>query len=271
MASAAQLQYQCHAFSSCPSSLTRSCVVRTSLPQHLLSGKHVDSTASVKIGLSGTATDDEDDRSRPNIVVIKTHEDYVNFLEEDDRLCVVKFYATWCKSCQRFGLKYRHLARDEGDHIIGTEAEDSIAVTHTGEVRFAEIEYASSAKLCKTLKVKKLPTVHMYRKGKGKLADMTCKPSLFHLVVDELHRLMEDPEAETSVVEVKLKGTLKKGPDVESSKLAPEIETNNVRNDGNVTSTSFDSLANEIKPFLGKKGEKVEAKKEKSPWFPFTF
>jgi len=82
---------------------------------------------------------------------------------------------------------------------------------------------------------------------------------------------MEDPEAETSVVEVKLKGTLKKGPDVESSKLAPEIETNNVRNDGNVTSTSFDSLANEIKPFLGKKGEKVEAKKEKSPWFPFTF
>ena len=74
-------------------------------------------------------------------------------------LLLYRFYATWCKSCQRFGLKYRHLARDEGDHIIGTEAEDSIAVTHTGEVRFAEIEYASSAKLCKTLKVKKLPTV----------------------------------------------------------------------------------------------------------------
>ena len=36
------------------------------------------------------ATEEEEDRSRPNIVKIKTHEDYVNFLEEDDRICVVK-------------------------------------------------------------------------------------------------------------------------------------------------------------------------------------
>ena len=38
----------------------------------------------------------------------------------------------------------------------------------------------------------KLPTVHMYRKGSGKIVDMTCKPSLFHLVIDELHRVLGD-------------------------------------------------------------------------------
>ncbi len=38
----------------------------------------------------------------------------------------------------------------------------------------------------------KLPTVHMYWKGSGKIVDMTCKPSLFHLAVDELHRVLGD-------------------------------------------------------------------------------
>lgn len=89
--------------------------------------------------------------------------------------CNAEFYAEWCKSCQKFGLKFRQLASDE-------EGSD--------KVRFAQIEYTANAKLCKTLKVNKLPTVHMYRKGNGKIVDMTCKPSLFHLVVDELHRVL---------------------------------------------------------------------------------
>ncbi|KAL3761085.1 hypothetical protein ACHAWU_006491, partial [Discostella pseudostelligera] len=98
-----------------------------------------------------------DIRTRANIFVIKTHEDYVKFLEEDYRLCVIS----------------------------------------SNKVRFAQIEYTANAKLCKTLKVNKLPTVHMYRKGRGKIVDMTCKPSLFHLVVDELHRVLGGVDEET--------------------------------------------------------------------------
>ena len=88
-----------------------------------------------------------------------------------------EFYAEWCKSCQKFGLKFRQLASDEDG---------------SDKVRFAQIEYTANAKLCKLLKVNKLPTVHMYRKGSGKIVDITCKPSLFHLVVDELHRVLDD-------------------------------------------------------------------------------
>lgn len=151
--------------------------------------------------LSVKAEDDEDDgdRSRPNIVVIKSHEDYVKFLEEDDRLCVIKFYASWCKSCQRFGLKFRHLAFEEGDRVIG-----DVAPHHLGEVRFAEVEYSAAAKLCKALRVRKLPTVHMHKLGRGKVADMCCKPSQFQLVVDEVRRQLDGTEEGSAVTEMEL-------------------------------------------------------------------
>jgi len=118
-------------------------------------------------------------------------------------------------------------------------------------VRFAEAEYSASAKLCKALKVRKLPTVHMYRKGRGKIADMTCKPSLFHLVIDEVHRLMDDPGAAPS------------SPGFGEEK---EVEvTVESKGNGNVTNTSFDELAGEIMSTLKKKEEEVG----KASWFPF--
>lgn len=202
--------------------------------------------------LFSAAADDEANRSRPKIVVIKNHEDYVKFLEEDDRLCVIKFYASWCKSCRKFGIKFRHLAFEEGDLV---DADGS--AFRSGEVRFAEAEYSTSAKLCKSLKVRKLPTVHMYRKGEGKISDMTCKPSLFHLVVDELHRLMDG-------------GTGALAESLPESRLEATTEPI-ARSNSNVTSTSFDGLADEIMTSLRTKKEKVGAEKENTPWFPFTF
>ena len=62
----------CHAFSSYPPTQCRR-DVRTNY-----------------IGLYGKATNEEEDRSRPDIFVIKSHDDYVKFLEEDDRLVVLK-------------------------------------------------------------------------------------------------------------------------------------------------------------------------------------
>lgn len=254
-------QYQCHAFSFNPSSS----LTHSSTKFRITSHQH--SVQRTKIGLSGKATDnDKQDRSRPDIVVIESHDDYVKFLEEDDRLCVIKFYANWCKSCQRFGIKYRHLAFDDGDHI---DIEGT--TVHSGEVRFAEVEYTASAKLCKALKVRKLPTVHMYRKGAGKIVDMTCKPSLFHLVADELHRLMEDDSA----------GVWALTPD--QTELEIDVENIGIPTAGaNVTSaatfdramTAGSSLADEILVSLGKKKtneEEGQKEKEKTPWFPFTF
>ena len=124
-----------------------------------------------------------------------------------------------------------------------------------------QVEYSAGAQLCKLLKVRRLPTVHMYKKGSGKIADMTVKPSLFHLVVDEFHRVVGDNsivlKAETTVdKELKLQ--------------------HNVTSNSNMTTAPFneamlagDSLGDEIIASLKKekKEEMKPDKDKKKSWF----
>ena len=124
-----------------------------------------------------------------------------------------------------------------------------------------QVEYSAGAQLCKLLKVRRLPTVHMYKKGSGKIADMTVKPSLFHLVVDEFHRVVGDDsivlKAETTVdKELKLQ--------------------HNATSNSNMTTAPFneamlagDSLGDEIIASLKKekKDEKKSNKEKKKSWF----
>jgi len=182
----------------------------------------------------------DDRNARPKIVRITAQEEYVTFLQEDDQICIVKFYANWCKSCQKFGIKYRHLAHDTGGNAV----------------RFAEVEYTASAQLCKSLKINKLPTCHIYRRGKGKIVDMTCKPSLFHLVVDELKRVLLD-EAKNDTTD------------------ASETDANVIMNDDEkMKNTKFDltmvagsSLGEEIVASLNEKKEDEANKKLLPYWF----
>ncbi|EJK49258.1 hypothetical protein THAOC_31889, partial [Thalassiosira oceanica] len=104
-----------------------------------------------------------DDRARPDILSIRSEGEYADFLgsEADDRICVIKFYASWCKSCAKFGVKYKRLARERGDVAVADE------IVRAGEARFAEVEYTANARLCKSLKVKRLPSVHFHVRGEG--------------------------------------------------------------------------------------------------------
>lgn len=120
-----------------------------------------------------------------------------------------------------------------------------------------QVEYSAGAQLCKLLKVRRLPTVHMYKKGSGKIADMTVKPSLFHLVVDEFHRVV-DNISETTAVDKELK------------------LQHNMTSNSNMTTAPFDeamlagdSLGDEIIASLKKekKEEKIPNKEKKKSWF----
>ena len=206
--------------------------------------------------------DDDDDRSRPNIIKIQTHQDYVNFLEEDDRICLVKFYASWCKSCKRFGVSFRHLAFEEGDHL-----NPNGDVVHSGKVRFAEVEYSANAHLCKTLKVRKLPTVHYYKRGGGKLSELTCKPSQFQLVVDEMNLLLDGNAAAADEVEIIATKEVDDGGEI--------TVPSNILNDGsnNVTSSSFDEAVSNLSQEIMKKIQinqtATTERQEKNSWFRF--
>lgn len=81
---------------------------------------------------------------------------------------------------------------------------------------------------------------------------MTCKPSLFHLVTEQLNRLLD---CHLDLEEV----------------MPLQSDEMQMEKNANITSTSFDGLANEIMISL-KKGDKVGAHEQnKSSWFPFTF
>lgn len=67
-------------------------------------------TAGVALAaaLSGRAGVDVEDRSRSNIVRITTHEDYLEFLQQDDRVCVISEFIiflvyTYCGVHSVFG------------------------------------------------------------------------------------------------------------------------------------------------------------------------
>ena len=51
-------------------------------------------------------TNDEIDL-RANITSIQKKDGFEKFLQEDERLCLVKFYAPFCKACKAFGKKFR--------------------------------------------------------------------------------------------------------------------------------------------------------------------
>ena len=203
----------------------------------------------------------DDDRSRPNIVKIETHQDYLDFLQQDDRLCIVKFFAKWCKSCRRFGVSFRHLASEEGDHInINGDT------VHLGDVRFAEVEYSQNFKLCKTLKVKKLPTVHYYKRGEGKISELTCKPSQFQLVVDEMNRLVTES--------VDVDDVDREDPDSEEQELSTVPSNKNVIDSGdNVTAPSLNEAIENLSQEIMKKiddnqtASSRDEGKGKKPWF----
>jgi len=79
------------------------------------------------------------------------------FLEEDERPVVIKFYAKWCKKCQKLGLHFDRLASEMGDRIVDQQMID-------GDVRFAAVEYNpdSQAFITEELQIDGVPTLQMY-------------------------------------------------------------------------------------------------------------
>mmetsp|Transcript_12354 Transcript_12354/g.19983 ORF Transcript_12354/g.19983 Transcript_12354/m.19983 type:complete len:207 (-) Transcript_12354:517-1137(-) len=131
--------------------------------------------------------DDEEDL-RADITVIKKTDGLDNFLKEDDRLCVIKLYAPYCKACRAFRIKFRKLAMEKGD-LINTAGK----AVRSGDARFGEIDYASNVKVCKNLGVKKFPTVLIFRGGGDnieKLSEIVCKQTAIEDIVAEIDQLM---------------------------------------------------------------------------------
>ena len=89
-------------------------------------------------------------------------------------VCIERFYASWCKSCHKFGLKFKKLASENGDRI---DKNGNIVVG--GKVRFSEVEYGNNLDLCRGFGIKKLPYIQIYKRGVGKIDEFSCGPKFF--------------------------------------------------------------------------------------------
>jgi len=95
----------------------------------------------------------------PTILKINSLDELQYFLQEDeDRLAVVKFYAPYCKTCQRLGNHFGRLAREWGDGIVNRSFVK-------GRIRCAEVEFKTvetSRWVTEELHVPAVPTLQLY-------------------------------------------------------------------------------------------------------------
>ncbi|EEC47596.1 predicted protein [Phaeodactylum tricornutum CCAP 1055/1] len=100
---------------------------------------------------------------------------------DDDRLCVISFHASWCKSCQKFGLLYKSLAHKLGDK----RDRKTQNIVERGSVRFASVEWGANTALCRSLGIKRLPTTQIYHAG-TLLTSFACAPAKFQTLKDQI-------------------------------------------------------------------------------------
>ncbi|KAL7553263.1 hypothetical protein ACHAWF_016518 [Thalassiosira exigua] len=127
------------------------------------------------------------DQRRGRVFVAESPMDLLDFVVEDDRLCVVKVHASWCTTCKKFDARYRKIASQFGDSYDGS----GTRVVKRGRVRFAEMPYENpdNEELCRdVLGIENFPHILIYRGGVGKLEGFHITPAKSQMLVDALNK-----------------------------------------------------------------------------------
>jgi len=135
----------------------------------------------------------------PKVFSIRQPQDLLDFVIQDERLSVVKVYASWCKTCAVFDIRYRKLASQLGDTHTSTKSDSKLV--SSGRARFAEMQFddPNNEEMCRLLNATKLPYILIYKGSKGKVADFQCGPAKFQMLLDAVN---EYADAEGSVAGV---------------------------------------------------------------------
>jgi len=89
---------------------------------------------------------------------------------QENRVVVIKFYASWCRACKAMSPKYARVAADWPD------------------IEFQEILFDNNKSLCKSLGIKILPYIEIIRGSEGKVEGFTCGPSKISRLQEKLEQ-----------------------------------------------------------------------------------
>ena len=83
----------------------------------------------------------------------------VQAAKDENKVVVIKFFASWCRACKAMAPKISRVAEDWPD------------------IEFYEIMFDDNKKLCKSLGIKILPFVEIVAGSAGKVESFSCGPS----------------------------------------------------------------------------------------------
>ena len=137
--------------------------------------------------------------TRSTIFKIQHPEDLLDFISDDDRLCVIKVYASWCLACKKFDLRYRKLASKYSDkYTTNTKGTTPAEIKQQGKIRFAELQYDNpqNEDLCDSvLGTTSFPYILIYKRQEGKIRGFHCTPAKFQLLVDAVNKELEKDDS----------------------------------------------------------------------------
>lgn len=136
--------------------------------------------------------------TRSTIFKIQNPEDLLDFISEDDRLCVIKVYASWCAACKKFDLRYRKLASQHSDKYTDV-SKGTPSIKQRGKIRFAELQYdnPNNEDLCDSvLGTTSFPYILIYKGSKGKIRGFHCTPAKFQMLAKTVEELLAEEEVE---------------------------------------------------------------------------
>mmetsp|Transcript_35563 Transcript_35563/g.88492 ORF Transcript_35563/g.88492 Transcript_35563/m.88492 type:complete len:176 (-) Transcript_35563:394-921(-) len=118
--------------------------------------------------------------ARP-IPLLENQEEYealVASAQAENRLVVIKFFASWCRACKAMAPKYTRLTEDWPN------------------IEFYELMFDNNKKLCKSLGIKILPYIQIVKGEEGIVESFTCGPSKISRLQEKLeeHGIVDKPD-----------------------------------------------------------------------------